>query len=105
MRFQRGFSILSIPTPARLYAILIARLLLHSSTHSHSSSPMSSNNPRYMVFESRTQLEEQWSAREELFNAHGYRFRPRLRKDWTPSWFTTGISPLDSEDGELLKVR
>ena len=49
--------------------------------------------------------EEIWSSREELLNSHGYKLRPRLRRGWTPSWTTTGKSPLDSEDGESLIVR
>lgn len=54
------------------------------------------------VFAERTLIEERWAAREGLLNAHGYRLRPRLQKDWSPSWLTTGKSPLHSEDGELL---
>ncbi|KAF9649332.1 kinase-like protein, partial [Thelephora ganbajun] len=65
---------------------------------------MSLNPGQYRVFETRPPGEEYWSAREELFNAHGYKFRPRLRKEWTPSWHTTGKSPLHSEDGEILKT-
>ena len=56
------------------------------------------------VFETRAIDEAQWSTREDLFKAHGYNFRPRLRKGWTPSWHTTGKSPLHSEDGEILRV-
>lgn len=65
---------------------------------------MSLNPERYKFLESRTQEEEDWTAREALFNAHGYKFRPRLRKDWTPSWHTTGNNPLHSEDGQITKV-
>ena len=65
---------------------------------------MSSNRDRYRVFEVRAPDEEHWSTREELFNAYGYNFRPRLRREWVPSWHTTGISPLHSEDGEISKV-
>jgi len=65
---------------------------------------MSLNRERYRVFETLAPDEEEWSKREELFNAHGYNFRPRLRKGWTPSWHTTGENPLYSEDGEILKV-
>ena len=83
--------------------IVITCLLPRSATHPHPSSAMSSN--KYAVFESRSPMEEEWTACEELFNAHGYKFRPRLRKGWTPSWFTSGKSPLYSEDSELLKVR
>lgn len=48
--------------------------------------------------------EDRWSALEDYFKEHGYNFRPRLRKGWTPSWHTTGKSELDSEDGEVLPV-
>ena len=58
----------------------------------------------YTVLESRPPDEEHWVSREELFNAHGYNFRPRLRKDWVPSWRTTGENPLDCEDGEISRV-
>ena len=65
---------------------------------------MASRNDRYRVFESRTLTEEAWSNREELFKAHGYHFRPRLRKGWTPSWLNTDKTPMGSEDGHLLRV-
>lgn len=55
------------------------------------------------AFETRPIDEERWSTREDLFKARGYNFRPRLRKGWTPSWRTTGKSPLHSEDGEILR--
>ena len=55
-------------------------------------------------FETRSEDEEWWSAREHIFNARGYNFRSRLRKGWTPSWHTTGKSPLLSEDGYGLTV-
>lgn len=58
----------------------------------------------YAIFEARPPDEEHWASREELFNAHGYKFRPRLRKDWIPSWRTTGENPLHCEDGEISKV-
>lgn len=70
----------------------------------HPPSLMSLVQERYRVFETRAPDEEEWSTLEELFNAHGYNFRPRLRKGWTPSWHTTGKSPLHSEDGEILRV-
>ena len=56
------------------------------------------------AFETRPLDEEGWSALEDLFKSRGYNFRPRLRKGWTPSWRTTGGSPLDAEDGEILRV-
>jgi len=58
----------------------------------------------HSVFANLAPDEAEWSEREELFKAHGYNFRPRLRKGWTPSWFTTGKSPLHSEDGEMLRT-
>lgn len=65
---------------------------------------MDSSRGRYKIFETREYEEENWSQLEDLFNAHGYNFRPRLRKGWTPSWHTTGKSPLHSEDGEILRT-
>lgn len=65
---------------------------------------MSLPDDEYAVFATLAPDEEDWSDREELFKAHGYNFRPRLRKGWTPSWLTTGKSPLRSEDGEMLRV-
>jgi len=65
---------------------------------------MSSSRRRYRVFETLAPDEGKWSEREELFKAHGYHFRPRLRKGWTPSWHTTGKSPMESEDGEILRT-
>jgi len=65
---------------------------------------MSSSDGQYRAFETLAQDERQWSSREELFNAHGYNFRPRLRKGWTPSWHTTDKIPLRAEDGEVLRV-
>ena len=59
---------------------------------------------RYRTFENRAHDEEEWSKREKFFNSRGYQFRPRLRQGWTPSWYATGESPLDAEDGEVLKV-
>jgi hypothetical protein len=59
----------------------------------------------HQLFAELTSDEEIWSSREELLNSHGYKLRPRLQRGWTPSWTTTGISPLDSEDGESLVVR
>jgi hypothetical protein len=59
---------------------------------------------RYKIFEIRPPDEEQWASREELFNAHGYNFRPRLRRDWVPSWRGTGESPLHREDGQVSRV-
>ena len=59
----------------------------------------------HLLFAELTPDEELWSTREELLNSHGYKLRPRLRSGWTPSWVTTGKSPLDSEDGEALVVR
>jgi hypothetical protein len=56
------------------------------------------------VYEVRGIDEDRWSELEDLFKAHGYNFRPRLRKGWTPSWHTTGKSPRHSEDGEILRV-
>lgn len=64
--------------------------------------PMSDDE--YSVFANLAPDEAEWSELEELFKAHGYNFRPRLRKGWTPSWLTTGKSPLQSEDGEMLRV-
>ena len=61
-------------------------------------------DPRHHLFAELTLMEKRWSAREELLNAHGYKLRPRLRKDWTPSWLTNGKSPHDCEDAELLPV-
>ena len=55
-------------------------------------------------FETRTFDELMWSELEGFFKGHGYNFRPRFRREWTPSWHTTGISPVKSEDGEMLKV-
>lgn len=55
------------------------------------------------AFETRPINEELWSAREDLLKSRGYNFRPRLRQGWTPSWHTTGKSPLHSEDGEILR--
>jgi len=66
---------------------------------------MASSNSRYRVFESRTLVEEEWSNREELFKVHGYNFRPRLRKGWTPSWLDTDKSAFESEDSHMLRVR
>ena len=57
------------------------------------------------VFAELTLIEQRWSAREGVLNAHGYQLRPRLRKGWTPSWFATGENPLHCEDGQLLPVR
>jgi hypothetical protein len=65
---------------------------------------MSVRDDEYWAFSTRPSDEERWSSCEELFKAHGYNLRPRLRKGWTPSWLTTGKSPLDSEDGEVLRV-
>ena len=94
VRFQRGSSCLS-PFNRLSTPILICSLRPPL---------MSLNRERYRVFETLAPDEEEWSKREELFNAHGYNFRPRLRKGWTPSWHTTGESPLYSEDGEVLNV-
>lgn len=58
----------------------------------------------HLLFAELTQDEKIWSSREGLLNSHGYKLRPRLRRGWTPSWITTGKSPLDSEDGEELVV-
>ena len=57
------------------------------------------------VLGTRSEIEERWSKREDLLGRRGYTLRPRLRKGWTPSWLSTGKSPLDSEDGEMLPVR
>lgn len=65
---------------------------------------MHPSRERYRRLERRAQVEEDWSKREDLFKAHGYNFRPRLRKGWTPSWLTTGKNPLHSEDIEVLAV-
>ena len=65
---------------------------------------MSLADDEHWAFATRPIYEEQWSAREDLLKAHGYNLRPRLRQDWTPSWLTTGKSPLQSEDGEMLRV-
>jgi hypothetical protein len=65
---------------------------------------MSVDPERYKIFEIRPPDEEQWASREELFNAHGYKFRPRLRRDWVPSWRGTGESPLHREDGQVSRV-
>jgi len=62
------------------------------------------NHGRYRVFETLAPDEEKWSELEEFFKAHGYNFRPRLRKGWIPSWHTTGNDPTESEDGEILRV-
>ena len=59
---------------------------------------MTFNHERYRVFEIRAPDEE------EFFDVHGYSFRPRLLREWIPSWHTTGISPLRSEDAEITKV-
>jgi len=64
--------------------------------------PMSDDE--YRTFATLASDEARWSEREELFKLHGYNFRPRLRKGWTPSWLTTGKSPLHSEDGEMLRT-
>jgi len=56
------------------------------------------------AFATRALDEEEWSTREDLFKAHGYNFRPRLRQGWIPSWRTTGESPLRCEDGETLRT-
>ena len=82
----------------------VYRLLTPTITSLLPPSPMSLNRSRHKVFEDRTSNEERWSTREELFNARGYKFRPRLRKGWIPSWHTTGINPLHSEDGQISKV-
>ena len=66
---------------------------------------MSVRDDLYWAFSTRDPDEERWATREELFKTHGYNLRPRLRRGWTPSWLTTGKSPLDSEDGEMLRVR
>ena len=58
----------------------------------------------YAIFEERHPDEEHWASREELLNAHGYKLRPRLRKDWIPSWRTSGENPLRCEDGEISSV-
>jgi len=61
-------------------------------------------DPRHQIFAERTIIEEEWSAREGLLKAHGYKLRPRLQKDWTPSWIATGENPLQCEDAEILPV-
>jgi len=60
------------------------------------------SHQRYESFENRADDELQWSTLEGFFKTRGYNFRPRLREGWTPSWHTTGKSPLHSEDGEVL---
>jgi len=65
---------------------------------------MSIPDDEYSFFVNLAPDEAEWSDREELFKAHGYNFRPRLRKGWTPSWLITGKSPLHSEDGQLSMV-
>jgi hypothetical protein len=69
---------------------------------SFSTTVMSPPNPPWMtldpelyeIFETRTPDEKQWASRVKLFNDHGYKFRPRLRKDWVPPWCATGENPL-----------
>jgi len=65
---------------------------------------MSVADDEYWAFATRPIYEEEWSTREGLLKTHGYNLRPRLRQGWTPSWLTTGKSPLHSEDGEILTV-
>jgi len=69
---------------------------------------MSTPDDEYSVFANLAPDEAAWSEREELFKAHGYNFRPRLRKGWTPSWLTTGKSPLVdayTDDGKLVLIK
>ncbi|KAF9782709.1 kinase-like domain-containing protein [Thelephora terrestris] len=63
---------------------------------------MSANPERYRAFENRTPDEKHWATREELFNAHGYNFRPRLRKDWVPSWRNTGTPAVHRSPDSVL---
>lgn len=48
--------------------------------------------------------EKKWRDRYLLLKAEGYELRPRLRPDWKPSWFESGVNPLLCEDGAFLPV-
>ena len=48
--------------------------------------------------------EVQWRDRQRFLETKGYLLRPRLRPGWTPSWVTTGKTPLQSEDGHFIPV-
>ena len=59
---------------------------------------------KYKAFNNLYEAEEKWAKLEGFFKARGYNFRSRFRNGWTPSWYTTGKSPLVSEDGDVLRV-
>ncbi|EMD34377.1 hypothetical protein CERSUDRAFT_117250 [Gelatoporia subvermispora B] len=50
-------------------------------------------------------LERWWRDRQLFLQSRGYMLRPRLRDDWTPSWFTSGKHRLFSEDGVVSPSR
>lgn len=48
--------------------------------------------------------ERRWAAYQPWLKTLGYNLRPRYQPGWSPSWLTSGISALYSEDALLPNV-
>ncbi|KZS89809.1 hypothetical protein SISNIDRAFT_469063 [Sistotremastrum niveocremeum HHB9708] len=55
--------------------------------------------------EKRSPSELLWTRYQPWLESLGYTLRRRFRPDWKPSWLTSGVSALDSEDGIPMHVR
>ena len=75
VQLQRGRQFSRCPVHRSLTPTVMSSIPLHGT---------SLDPELYTIFETRPPYEEHRASREELFKTHGYKFRPRLRKDWVP---------------------
>ena len=45
-----------------------------------------------------------WRDRFEIFESHGYKFRPRFKPGWVSSWTVKNVDPIVREDCVCLGV-